>query len=280
MTTTVHAPGAEVLSMSAKPVELVEAEFVTTGYSLEKVKPSIMQIVAGLDKMVSDAKALEIKDEESAKFATALGGYRLTVNKGIEAKRKEIVAAPNAFVKSVNGFCKIFTDKLEVIDKTLDKKMRDYRSRVELERRERERKQKVAVAELQKKLQAEADEANRKAKEEAVQRAEEEAKAKSASKAQIEEAKTKAEEEAKKIEIEAPTVVTPVFQEEKRIVRAETGSSSFETKSWKAEIEDPSLVPIQFCSPDQKKINEAVKAGMRQIPGVHIYEAEKTHFRA
>ena len=39
-----------------------------------------------------------------------------------------------------------------------------------------------------------------------------------------------AEENARKIEVEAPTVLAPVVQEESRAVRAETGSSSYQAK--------------------------------------------------
>ena len=241
------------------------APYGRNGYSLETVKPSIMQVVGSIDKMTADAKAIELR-------------------------RKEIVADPNEFVKSVNGFVKIFSDKLDDLEKTLKKKIADYQYKVELERREQERKQKEAAEALQKRLQAEADEANRKAREEAMRKAEAEAKSKRereeaearergakeaelkalAEKAETErlEALRLAEENARKIEVEAPTVLAPVVQEESRAVRAETGSSSYQAKKWKAEVVDASLVPPAYCSPDQKKLDEAVRAGMRTIAGV------------
>ena len=129
------------------------APYGRNGYSLETVKPSIMQVVGSIDKMTADAKAIELR-------------------------RKEIVADPNEFVKSVNEFVKIFSDKLDDLEKTLKKKIADYQYKVELERREQERKQKEAAEALQKRLQAEADEANRKAREEAMRKAEAEAKSK------------------------------------------------------------------------------------------------------
>lgn len=43
---------------------------------------------------------------------------------------------------------------------------------------------------------------------------------------------------------------------------------------WKYEIENEDLIPKVFCSADSKKINEAVKNGLRVIPGVKIFEVK------
>lgn len=43
----------------------------------------------------------------------------------------------------------------------------------------------------------------------------------------------------------------------------------------KMEIIDPSLVPREFCSPDSTLINNAIKNGKREIPGVRIFEEKK-----
>ena len=68
------------------------------------------------------------------------------------------------------------------------------------------------------------------------------------------------------------------IKEEKPIIRTEQGSASIR-KAWKGEITDASQVPFQFCSPDQRKIDEAVKGGIREIPGVRIYEHITTVMR-
>jgi hypothetical protein len=295
--------GAALAEQEESEEEGAEVEVLRiNGYSLEAVKPSIMQIVGQIDKMTTDAQALVVNDDQSASFAVSLGGAGKKISKGIEARRKEIVADPNEFIKSVNGFCKIFTDKLDGLEKTLKKKIGDYQYQIELERREQERKQKEAAEALQKRLQAEADEANRKAREEAARKAEAEMKVKRereeaeasergakeaelkalAAKAEAErlEALRIAEANARKIEVEAPTVIAPVVQEEKRTVRSETGSSSYQAKRWKGDIYNPTLVPAAYCTPDQKKIDEAIKAGVRGIPGVRIFEDVEVRFRA
>lgn len=43
---------------------------------------------------------------------------------------------------------------------------------------------------------------------------------------------------------------------------------------WTFEITDPDQVPRQFCVPDERLIRAAVKAGLKELAGVRIYEKE------
>ena len=256
--------------------------------SLVAVKPKFMQYVQKVESMVVDAKAIDVADEETLKFAVALGGEAKKLAKLIEARRKDVTADASDFVDSVNGFCKMFIEKLvlnpkktngDSIEGTLKNKITAYQSKIELERREQERKAKAAADELQRKLDAEAAEANRKAREEAARKAEEEARAKKASEAEIEAAKQMAEEEAKKNEIQAPTIIAPAFEKTNNVTRTETGSSSYQVKTWKCFVQYPDKVPREYCQPDGRLLNQAVKQGIREIPGCEIKEVEDTRFR-
>jgi hypothetical protein len=52
-----------------------------------------------------------------------------------------------------------------------------------------------------------------------------------------------------------------------------TGAGSASTRSrWVAYVTDPAAVPRTYMIPDQKRLNEAVKNGVREIPGVNIHE--------
>lgn len=44
-------------------------------------------------------------------------------------------------------------------------------------------------------------------------------------------------------------------------------------------VQDPSLVPAQYCSPDPAKIRAAIEAGATSIPGVLIEERISTHVK-
>jgi len=257
------------------------AELMPVGpvLSLEAVKPQFSEYLAQVQQMKRDAAEVVIIGDDTLKFAVALGGQAKKIVKVLDAKKKEVTAEAGDFVKSVNGFVKMFTDDLGAIELSLKKKIGDYQYKVELERREQERKAKEAAEALQEKLREEAEEANRKAREEAMRKAEEEAKARAASQTEIDAAKAKAEEAARKIEIEAPTVMAPVIPVQQKAVHTETGTSSYQVKTWKAEVMDAEIVPREFCSPDMKKINDAVKMGRRIIDGVRIYEEVSTRFR-
>ncbi len=56
------------------------------------------------------------------------------------------------------------------------------------------------------------------------------------------------------------------------------GTSVTEVIKW--EYVDDSLVPHEFCSPDVKKINAAVRAGVKEIPGIRIYADVQISSRA
>lgn len=49
---------------------------------------------------------------------------------------------------------------------------------------------------------------------------------------------------------------------------------------WTYEIQSPDLVHRGYCSPDPKKLQAAVDAGARDIPGVRIYETSEVRVRA
>lgn len=267
------------------PEALPEAEPVL---SLVAVKPQFLKYVSVVDGMVSDAAKVEITDDESLKFAVALGGEAKKIAKAIEAKRKEVTADATDFVDSVNGFCKIFTEKLVAntkktngtsIEIVLKSKITAYQSKVELERRKQEEAARKAAADFQAKLDADAAEENRKTREEAERKAEEEARANKASAEEIEAAKRKAAEEADRHSIQAPQVPDMLIPKQETITRTETGVTSHQVKTWKCFVQSPHLVPREFCVPDGRLLNQAVKMGVREIPGCKIEEVADTRFR-
>ena len=82
----------------------------------------------------------------------------------------------------------------------------------------------------------------------------------------------RAAEKGKEIPIEQPKI------ESQKSVKTENSGASF-IKVWKHEIIDAEKVPREFCKPDEVKLNAAVKAGLRSIPGVKIYEDVQTRIK-
>ena len=259
--------------------EAVERVMIDVVYDLDIIRPKFDDYKRQAARIATDAKALEVKDDESLNLAVMIGGNAKKIAKAIDAKRKEIILEPAEFVKGVNGMCKMITDNLDEAERVTKAKISQHQARIEMERRKQEEAARKAAAELQAKLQAEADEANRKARAEAARTAEEEARKAKASKAEIEAARKAAEEEARKHEIQAPTVIAPVIPEQQKAVRTEEGSAH-QRRVWTFEIIDAALVPVIYKVVDEQKIRDAIKQGMRDIPGLRIFEETKTVFRA
>jgi len=87
----------------------------------------------------------------------------------------------------------------------------------------------------------------------------------------------KMDAEAKELETEAPQL-PPVSVEMPKMVRAEKGAA-YQKKKWKCRIEFPDLVPREYCDPSQKKLDEAVRGGLRKIPGCIIEEEIEMNVR-
>lgn len=58
--------------------------------------------------------------------------------------------------------------------------------------------------------------------------------------------------------------------EDGRQIRTEYGSLAIVRDHWKFEVTEPDAVPRPFCAPDSKLINTALRAGVRDIPGLRI----------
>lgn len=84
--------------------------------------------------------------------------------------------------------------------------------------------------------------------------------------------------QAKASGVEAPTVHPITLPRKQAPVRTEDGTL-YSRKVWKGTVNNPDLVDRKYCSPDQGKINEAVKMGVREMTGVDIKEETTPMFR-
>lgn len=75
---------------------------------------------------------------------------------------------------------------------------------------------------------------------------------------------------------EAP--VLPASAQPQRVTHTDAGTVSFR-EVWSFEITDPAQVPDEYKVIDEKKIGAVVKAGVRSIPGVHIFAERKAVVR-
>ncbi len=286
---------------------------------LDVIRPKFAAYKAEAVRIAAEAKALTVSDQDSLNRAVFLGGSVKKIAAKVETQRKAINAPYEEFIDGVNKICAIITDvlvmkknsKKEVVnpdnaENVLKEKIGQHQAKVELDRREAERKAREATEALQRKLQAEADEANRKAAGEARRRVEAEQKIKrekeavearerGAKQAELEalaraaeiERQTAlkwAEEQAAKIAVVAPTVVAPVVQEAPKVTRTESGSA-FSKNPWlfrekkPEELKAGEDLPREYMTQDDKKIREAIKMGVREIPTLVIYQGTQINFR-
>jgi hypothetical protein len=126
------------------------------------------------------------------------------------------------------------------VEERLKIKLRQYGDMLEQQRRAREAEERRQRAELQKRL----------------------------------------DEEAKAAGTEPVQVTAPVQPPapEQTVARTAEGSAHVR-KVWKFEIVDPGLVPEAYRVVDEGKVRQAVSAGVREIPGVRIFEESTTVIR-
>lgn len=165
--------------------------------------------------------------------------------------------------------------KLE--DERLERERIEQKKREEEEKKlkaEQERLQKLDEARIEKELkaqqlnEAEAQKIRDEAEKQRIERETLENE-----KIEIERQKREAEEEKKKIEEEKR------LMEAKRIADLEESDRLAQLKvkgiykKWSWEIIEEEKIPRAFCSPDSKKINEAIKKGIREVDGLRIFES-------
>ena len=218
-----------------------EANIQVSGpLDLVKAQQDLAWAETELAKMKVVSDALVVKDDTSLNLAVSTAGKAKRLFKKIEDERKRIVAEPNKFVKAVNNLCKKWTPKLEDIETSLKRKIGAYKYQQELDRNKKQKEQEDALQELQQTINKQAEAAG----------------------------------------VDAPQI--PKMAPQPRvdtIARTDDGSSAFIKQPWVHEITNEADVPREYCSADPKKIKEAVKAGIRKIPGVRIYQDIQTTIR-
>jgi len=208
-------------------------------FDLAPVRARLKPYEVKVEGMRQRALAHKVSDKASYEAAVELGGGAKALFKAIEKQRKLIIDDPNQYVSAANSLCKVFKAKLEDIDRALKKQMSVYTARIEMARRETEKKAREEARRIQEQINKEA--------------------------------------EAKGVE--APQIAEPVMPAPQKVARSESGAAAYTKKVWTFEIEAAAEIPREYLVPDEKLIRERIKQGMRNIPGVKIYQETQTNFR-
>ena len=216
-------------------------------FDVAAVKQQFNHHLETINTMLDTANEYRITDQASMENAVSMLGQAVTLGKKLEVNRKSIVAKPNKYVKFVNSFVKKFYDTnpktkaglINQIEGVFKTKIAQFTDKQELERREKEKKAQEEAAALQAAI----------------------------------------DKEAKKKGIETVKMAPVAVAEVDKVIRSDSGASVSIAKPWKAKVVNLLAVPRKYCNPDMELINEAVKAGLREIPGVEIWEDTQVRLR-
>lgn len=210
--------------------------------------------VADIEQTVLMLAAMTITDRATAKKLSDGIAECKKMHDHIESIRRGQVDPLNDQVKSYNDTWRPLTDVLTAWGKEGKRQLLAY------QQQERE-------------AEARRAEAARKAQEAA-------AKAEAEALAKLEAAKTKKQREKAEAQVQAASgqMLEARLAEPMPMVegfRSDHGSNTSRWP-WRFTVHDPSLVPRQFLMVDEKAIRAAVchEGGVRDIPGVHIYQEE------
>jgi len=206
---------------------------------LEVAKARFQREIAEMETAVEVAENFLVVDDRTHKEAIKNAGAIKKMLKALDVERKDVIGGADAFVRGVNAFIKIFKDMSNKAVNQYSRKCSTYSAKVEAERRKREAEAKKQAEEMQAKIDA----------------------------------------DAKAGGYEAPKVEFIPETRESSVVRTESGASAHTRKVWTFEIEDLEKVPGKYKVVDDKVVNADIRAGVRNIPGLKIYQKETTVFK-
>lgn len=217
------------------------------------------QLKADIALYVAPAKAVVVSDKDTQSKAMTSVKDVVGWKKKVEDKRKEMIAPLLERQREINEYAKQLTEPLVEAESHLKKQLIAWDQKLESERQ----------AEL-KRIALEAEK-KRKEAEEKAKKEREEAEALEMFGQKDDAVRSnlvaQAESERRSVEIDRE-----VRKEEKAVL--ENKVSGIRT-IWKYEIHEESKIPKEFWMVNEAAISKAVKSGIREIPGVRIYE-EKT----
>lgn len=227
------------------------------------LKAQFARFIAEFENMAALADGVEVVDDASNHRAVAMIGQVKQILKSVETRRKEVTEPYLRVKATVDGYCRELADHGKKIEYVLGEKIRPYMMLQEAKRREAMERARKEAARLQE---------------------EAEAQARAAAQDRIREAAEKGQDEP------LPEPPVPVYvAEAPRAVetRTESGAAKLKTETaW--ELIDVRLLPDAILSSRMADISKAVapainanlKMGVRDIPGVRIFEQTVLKTRA
>jgi hypothetical protein len=241
---------------------------------IEQVDSTVDVVAKRVAEAEAQADALQVTNAGEAEAAAEVLRDIARYKKGAEAERTELVKPLNDHVKLINKKFKDAIAPFEAADKKIrakvetftaeqERRRREEEQRLERERQERERKarEERERQEAEAKAKREQAEADARAAEELADEGEDPGDLAEEAAQKLAEAQTA---ESAISSLPEPTLPRQVVEKP----AAPTGTST--RMVWKHRLVDPAAVPREYLVVDEKKIRQAVRDGVREIPGVVI----------
>lgn len=237
-------------------------------------------------QLLEKAEKSIIETPDDLLQATGLKKEITTQEKAIDEKKSSILAPAKEFVNAVTGYAKELLQPLDTAKQIISNKVLEYNKIQEQKRREEQERIRKEQEELrlkqeaeQKKIEEQRLENERKQKELAEKENE-----LSDEELRLEKKRIAIENEKLKLEQERQAeLARKETEENERKAKMEQERLDLEAKANKPkgirtirqfEVIDKKLVPIEFLDVNDTKVNQVIKLGTREIPGINIYSKE------
>jgi hypothetical protein len=282
------APPEAVAAIVPQPEEVQEPEVLAplpavVDYDTQKAVTRLYLFEKRVNELLAKSRKITaIRSEADNTLAAESASELTTLEKDIEAARKHFTAPHTKFNSTVNAATKNYSDPVGKEKNRQKMMLTGWYNAQEMEKRRKEAAAREEARRIQAEVDAEAErqrqEAQKKVDDAAAELAQLKAGEPGASDRVAALEKT-IEEETVAANAETPLVAFPVVAEQDKVVRTAAGSASF-AHDWTFEIQDVNLIPRNYLVPDEKAIRQAVKGGMREIPGIRIFEQTMAKVRA
>lgn len=194
----------------------------------------VKELETDLANIKGRAQTLVVKDDESYAFGSETLTWIQSGLKKCEERRKFFVKPLQDHVSQINLFFKNFTEPLEGFKESISAKMIEYRREQENARRIEEERIRKEQEKLQKKAEKTAE---------------------------------------KRGEVAPPPLPVVAIPIAPKTTFSDLGAVTAK-KAWAWEIVNANAVPREYLCIDEKKINAVIRAGVRDIRGIKIFQKE------
>lgn len=195
--------------------------------------------------LVARATKLKIESNQDLSKSTSILADISGSKKQIETMRKSFTQPLNESLKNINGFFKKLEKPLTDATAIIKTKILTFHQEQERIKAEEEAKQRELARKAEELARKAEEEKNKKKAEELAKKAQE------------------MQEKAMEIPAEVATTTQGV-----------RGGATTIKKIWKFQIIDKKAIPHEYLMPDEQAIRRAIQAGLRDLPGVKIYQEE------